>query len=77
MIIRVFGGLKDYFEPVFELNKNVSSVSELREELCSLRPTASQLLEKCRFAVGNTIVDERALLLNSQEIAVMPPSSGG
>lgn len=77
MIIRVFGSLKNYFEPVFKLNKKVSSISELREELCSLCPTASQLLAKSRFAVGNTIVDECALLLNSQEIAVMPPSSGG
>lgn len=77
MTIRVFGKLKDYFEPVFTLENKVNTIPELRKELIALCPDSDQLLSKCRFAVGNTILGEEESLTNPIEIAVLPPSSGG
>ena len=77
MRIKVFGGLKDYFEPTFELETKAETISELRSVLSRINPDSQGLLGKCRFAIGNVIVTEQFSLHTIEEVVVMPPSSGG
>lgn len=78
MKVRVFGGLKEYFEPEFQLAAPFPLfVFELKQLLKDRNPESVELLKKCRFAVSNRFVSEDFELVEVQEILVMPPSSGG
>lgn len=77
MLIKVFAGLKDYFEPSFEFSEKIKTIEELRNELCTIQPASKTLLSKCRFAVQGTFVSDHFEVSDTQEILIMPPSSGG
>jgi sulfur-carrier protein len=77
MKVQVFAGLKDYFDPVFEVGQKVQSVDDLKQELIRLEPTSAALLQSCRFAVNDDFVDDDFDLTASDSVIILPPSSGG
>ncbi|MCU7550777.1 MoaD/ThiS family protein [Chitinophagaceae bacterium LB-8] len=77
MKVQVFAGLKEYFEPTFELEKDVQSIDGLKRQLIRLRPSSAALLESCRFAVNDDFVDVDYELNEGDTIVILPPSSGG
>jgi len=77
MKIRVFATLKDYYAPEFELPTAAGNTEELRQLLIGLNGKAGQLLNSCRFAVGDTFIDKDHKLKNNDTVIIIPPSSGG
>ncbi len=77
MKVKVYAGLKAYFEPMFDIPEAPVSVGELRKKLLLLNPEAEKLLGTCRFAVVGTFVEDAYGLEEVEEVLVMPPSSGG
>ena len=77
MKVQVFAGLKEYFEPTFEVDQKVQNIDELKQRLILLRPSSAALLESCRFAVNDDFIDDNFELKESDSIIILPPSSGG
>ena len=77
MKIHVYAGLKDYFEPEFELGGERANTDELRAVLVKINGDAGQLLAACRFAVEDGFIDKDFKLNSHDTVVIIPPSSGG
>ncbi len=77
MKIQVFAGLKEYFDATFEVDQNVQSINELKQQLIQLKPSSAALLQSCRFAVNDDFIDDNFKLRPTDSIIILPPSSGG
>lgn len=75
--VNVYAILKDYFEASFVLDNKISSIEELKNELIKLNPAASQILNRARFAVNDTLVQQEYQFNETETISIIPPSSGG
>lgn len=77
MKIHVYAGLKDYFQPEFEVEDNVRNTDELKALLLTINGEAAKMLSACRFAVEDGFIDNAYNLKNHDTIVIIPPSSGG
>ncbi len=78
MKINVFAILKNFYDESFELNNaQILSVSDLKNELIKINPSAASLLNSCRFAVNEEFVSEDFQIKVNEQIYILPPSSGG
>jgi len=77
MKIEVFAILKEYFDKEFEIKDQLKTVEELRAHLEFLNPASSDVLKICRFAVHDEFVADHYPLTGSDNVVVIPPSSGG
>jgi len=77
MKIQVFAALKDYFEKEFVVTQPIENVAALKVHLINKNQKAEQLINLCRFAVGNEFVDLNYSLNQNDSITIIPPSSGG
>ena len=77
MKVQVFAALKDYFEKEFEVAGEVQDVAALKERLAALKPGSRNMLQICRFAVGDEFVTQDYQLKENDTVCVIPPSSGG
>jgi molybdopterin synthase sulfur carrier subunit len=77
MKIHVYAGLKDHFEPEFELAGAVHNTDELKLRLQGLNASAGELLKNCRFAVEEGFIDNDYKLKEHDTVIIIPPSSGG
>ena len=77
MKIHVYAGLKDYFEPEFEVNEPVRNTDELKTVLLSYNEKAEAILSSCRFAVEEGFIDNAFALKDNDTIVIIPPASGG
>ena len=77
MRIHVFGGLKDYFLPEFDLAAAVGNTEELKTALLAINASAGTILSACRFAVADGFIDAAFRLKEQDIIVIIPPSSGG
>ena len=77
MKIHVYAGLKDYFQPEFELAGVVNNTDELKTRLLALNDQAGALLSSCRFAVEEGFIDNEFKLKENDTVIIVPPSSGG
>lgn len=76
--VKVFAGLKKYFEQQFNLEGDETlDVLEVIEMLGVIRPDSMPLLSACRFAVAEEFVPTTYQLKNGEELYLIPPSSGG
>jgi molybdopterin synthase sulfur carrier subunit len=76
--IKVFAGLKQYFEREFELEgKDILNIADVVRMLEQKRPDSGLLLASCRFAVSEEFVPNNYQLKNGEELYLIPPSSGG
>lgn len=53
------------------------SVAELRIDLMKRWSAMSSLLPRCAIAVNRTYAEDDALIVDDDEVAVLPPVSGG
>jgi molybdopterin converting factor subunit 1 len=53
------------------------AVAELRRRLAERFPELASLLSQSRFAVNGEYVSDRAGILSTDEVALIPPVSGG
>ena len=81
MLLRVhlFARLRDEIgTPVIELDfAEQVNIAELRSELLRRYPKIVPLLPSCRVAVNHEFADDSQLLQASDELALIPPVSGG
>ena len=77
MKIHVYAGLKDYFQPEFEVSEVVRNTDELKAHLLTLNDKAGDILSSCRFAVEEGFIDNAFKLNEHDTIVIIPPSSGG
>jgi molybdopterin synthase sulfur carrier subunit len=77
MTIHVYAGLKDYFQPEFELTEEVGNTEQLKACLLAINAQAGKLLAACRFAVADGFIDNTYKFKAHEIVIVVPPSSGG
>ncbi|WP_443939502.1 MoaD/ThiS family protein [Pedobacter sp. MW01-1-1] len=77
MNIKVYAVLKDYFDQEFTLDKQVGTISELKEVLIGINPSAVKVLNLSRFAINNTFINSDFKFTGNEHISIIPPSSGG
>ena len=77
MKVNVYAILKEHFEPSFTVTEEISSVAQLRLKLAEMQPEAKDILQASRFAVNNEFIDNDFKLSVHDNIAVLPPASGG
>jgi molybdopterin synthase sulfur carrier subunit len=77
MTIHVYAGLKDYFQPEFELTEEVGNIDQLMACLLAINDQAAKLLAACRFAVAEGFIDSNYKFKAHEIVIVVPPSSGG
>jgi len=77
MKIHVYAGLKDYFQPEFEIGEIVKNTDELKALLLTINRKAEAMLATCRFAVEEGFIDNAYNLKSHETIVIIPPSSGG
>jgi len=72
-----FGALTDVLTPAgFALEKDtISSVAQLHDYLLATYPAMAG--QKFRYAVNQELVDAEHLLQDGDEVALLPPFSGG
>ena len=52
-------------------------VADLRKSLAAIYPALSTILDRCAVAVDNEFAGENVVLHPNNEIALLPPVSGG
>ncbi len=77
MVLQTFAALKDILSSSFEIPSYEGSIKNLREFLIFKYPEAKNILIISRFAVGSNILNDEALVKNSDVVFIIPPSSGG
>ena len=77
MKIHVYAGLKDYFQPEFEVESVVRNTDELKALLLTINGKAEPILSFCRFAVEEGFIDNEYNLYGHDTIVIIPPGSGG
>ncbi|SEB90402.1 molybdopterin converting factor subunit 1 [Paenibacillus sp. GP183] len=78
--IQLFAGLIELLgAPVLEvpLDQESMTAGQLKELLIRQFPNAVQTLSSCFFAVNQAYADDEAILTAADEIALIPPVSGG
>ncbi len=74
--VRLFAQLRDLFGGD-TVAVAADTVAGLRLALNALRPAAAPLLARCRVAVNLEFVDDDHAVTPADEVAVIPPVSGG
>jgi molybdopterin converting factor subunit 1 len=74
--VRLFASMKDA-AGVDAIQVRASSVAEVARELSTRFPAAQRLLERSRFAVNQQFASADIKLNDGDEVAVLPPVSGG
>ncbi|MGL6076538.1 MAG: MoaD/ThiS family protein [Fimbriiglobus sp.] len=69
--VQLFGALREQHGPTVQASAN--TVGELRTALASLSP----LVARCRVAVNQEFADDDVVLNPTDEVALIPPVSGG
>ena len=77
MKIKVYAVLKDYFESEIDLNTAAENITELKDKLILLNPSAKEILNLSRFAVNEVFVNKDYQISKNEIISIIPPSSGG
>jgi len=76
MHIHLFASHKEQFGPTVEL-PDCATVAELASALAQHYPDARPLWAVCRIAVNQAFADEGSRIVPGDELAVIPPVSGG
>lgn len=76
--IQNFAILKDYFSSLLELEvSDTATVADAIQQLKVLNPKATKVLDSCRVAVDEALVDQEFGLKEGSTLFLLPPSSGG
>lgn len=54
-----------------------ASIIDLRQQIAATRPEIAEMLKFCRFAVNQSYAFDADMLNDGDEVAVIPPVSGG
>ncbi len=79
LTVQLFAKLRDIVAAshvVVELPTH-ATVTDLRLALIGNHPNLAGLLDRCRVAVNQDFADDSQVLMPTDEVAVIPPVSGG
>ncbi|HEO65311.1 MAG TPA: hypothetical protein ENI73_05490 [Spirochaetes bacterium] len=78
VVIHVFGGLRDYFDPRFYIKLlGESNIEGVMDRLKAINPKSTGILDHSRIAVAERFTSRDYVIHEKDEIYIMPPSSGG
>ncbi len=73
-----FGSLKSYFGSQLQMNVTKgSNLVLLVKQLADMVPDSIPMLGSCKIAVDSELKSEDFSIVQSHEIAILPPFSGG
>jgi molybdopterin converting factor subunit 1 len=77
--VLLFAAAKDVFGTAkieLDLPAN-STVADLQQELIQRKPATAETLSRCAFSIDQQYANLESVIQPNQEIAVIPPVSGG
>jgi sulfur-carrier protein len=76
--IRTYASVKEIFGESFELEVNDGcTIEELKKRIVLVKPEAAGLINICRFAVNESIVNDKTQIKEDEHVHIIPPASGG
>jgi molybdopterin synthase sulfur carrier subunit len=76
--IRTYASIKELLGESFEIEvKNGCTIEELKKKIAVMNPEAAELMNICRFAVNESIVNEKTEIKEYEHVHIIPPASGG
>ena len=73
-----YAAVKEILGSNFELEvEDESTIEMIRKKIIDLNPGSAGLINKCRFAVNDSIVNNNELIKEIENVHIIPPSSGG
>ena len=76
--IRTYASVKELLGDSFEIEvKDGCSIEELKREIVVRNPKVAELMNICRFAVNESIVNEKTEIKEDEHVHIIPPASGG
>ena len=73
-----YAAVKEILGSSFELEvEDESTIEMIRKKIIDLYPDSAGLINKCRFAVNDSIVNNNELIKEIENVHIIPPSSGG
>ena len=76
--ISAYASVKDLLGESFEIEVNDGcTIEELKKKIAGRNPEAAELINICRFAVNESIVNEIRAIKEDEHVHIIPPASGG
>jgi sulfur-carrier protein len=76
--IRTYASIKELLGESFEIEvNNGCTVEELKKEIVAMNPTTAEMINICRFAVKESIVNDNTVIKEDEHVHIIPPASGG
>jgi molybdopterin converting factor small subunit len=76
--IRTYASVKELLGETFEIEVNdYCTIEELKKKIVSIKPESAGLLNICRFAINESIVNDETQIKEDEHVHIIPPSSGG
>ena len=76
--IRTYASVKEMLGESFEIEVNDGcTIEELKKKIVVMNPETAKLINICRFAVNESIVNEKTEIKEDEHVHIIPPASGG
>ena len=76
--IRTYASVKEMLGESFEIEVDDGcTVEELKKKIAARNPKTAEMINICRFAVNESIVNDKTLIKEDEHVHIIPPSSGG
>ena len=76
--ISAYASVKDLLGESFEIEvKDGCTIEDLKKKIVVMNPETAGLLNICRFAVNESIVNEKTEIKEDEHVHIIPPASGG
>jgi len=76
--ISTYATAKELLGENFDLEvEDGNTIEVLKKILIARKPEAAGLINICRFAVNESIVDDKTEIKEDEHVHIIPPSSGG
>ena len=76
--IRTYASVKELLGESFEIEvKDGCTIEELKKEIVAMIPATAELINICRFAINESIVNENTEIKEDEHVHIIPPASGG
>jgi molybdopterin converting factor small subunit len=76
--IITYAAVKELFGKSFEIEiDDGSTIEQIKKTLIVMNPESEGLINKCRFALNDSIVNDNTPIKEIEYVHIIPPSSGG
>jgi sulfur-carrier protein len=76
--IITYASVKELLGESFEMEVNDGcTIEELKKKIAGRNPEAAELINICRFAIKESIVNDNTLIKEDEHVHIIPPASGG